>query len=606
LGVEAVHIVLSKLQPERETYSPCALIALRIGVARRRKSVGAPLRGRGLALLRTELQHSAATSVAGEAVAAPFVLSVNGALRLCATDGRALSLGGARGRAVLALLALAPDHAQPRRLIASMLWSSLELRQALARLRDVLHDLRISLEAQGCAALAGDAIAIRLCPDTVAVRLSGTPRSGTPRSGPLLPELLGIDPQLDRWLAETCGEDAAPEVRTPRGPAEPAPAEAALSLVIRPLVGFGLPAPGATEGEVTDALIAALSRLRSISLIVDGGSGPTTRGDFLLTGNLRLMGDGLRAAFRLTDTASGQIVWAEVLAPDAGGSGDFAADVAAVACACLEQRLLLLEAERASLPGAASGPRGLMLRAVLELYRLQRDGFERAGKLLRAAVTAAPDLAAAHGWLAYWHILAVGQGWAESERRALMEAAQAAERAVTLDPRDARGLAVSGHVRAFLHHEVPEAVALCGRAMEINPYLPAVLTFAGMAQAYAGELETARGHLRRALWLLPRNPHAFFTEAGLATVEMLRGEHALAIEIARGALQLQPRFTAALRAQIAALGHLGREEEARPLIRDLLTLDPRFTLARFRAAIPYRKREHLDHFVRGLRLAGLS
>jgi tetratricopeptide (TPR) repeat protein len=194
----------------------------------------------------------------------------------------------------------------------------------------------------------------------------------------------------------------------------------------------------------------------------------------------------------------------------------------------------------------------------------------------------------------------------ENERRALAEAAQAAERAVTLDPRDARGLAVSGHVRGFLRHEVPEAVALCGRALEINPNLPMAQAFAGMAQAYAGELELARAHLSRALWLLPRNPHAFFAEAGLATVEMLRGEHARAVEIARGALQLQPRFTAALRAQIAALGHLGRVEEARPLIRDMLAIDPRFTLARFRAAIPYRRREQLDHFLRGLRLAGLA
>jgi Flp pilus assembly protein TadD len=127
-----------------------------------------------------------------------------------------------------------------------------------------------------------------------------------------------------------------------------------------------------------------------------------------------------------------------------------------------------------------------------------------------------------------------------------------------------------------------------------------------MSLAYAGELDAAHTHLRRAIALLPEAPHAFFNEAGLATVQMLRGDFESATTIGRSVLQLHPRFTAALRAQIAALGHLGLAEEAKPLIRSLLSLDPGFTLARFRATAPYRVREQLEHFLRGLRLAGVS
>ena len=123
---------------------------------------------------------------------------------------------------------------------------------------------------------------------------------------------------------------------------------------------------------------------------------------------------------------------------------------------------------------------------------------------------------------------------------------------------------------------------------------------------HAGELEAARRYLKRALQLLPRNPHAFFTEAGLATVEMLLGNHEAASEIGRAVLQMQPRFTAALRARIAALGHLGRAEEAQPLVRSLLELDPGFTVARFRAAAPYVRRRDMDHFLRGLRAGGVG
>jgi tetratricopeptide (TPR) repeat protein len=301
------------------------------------------------------------------------------------------------------------------------------------------------------------------------------------------------------------------------------------------------------------------------------------------------------------------VLWSAILAPQEVTHAAFAAEVAAMACARLEHELLLLEAERAAArPLAEAGALEAALRAVPEIFRLERAGFERAGRLLAIAVRRDPRLAFAQAWLAYWNILRVGQGWATRPGEALAAAAAAAEQAVLLDPRDARALAVAGHVRGYLHHQVPEALALTRQAIEINPALPAAWTFSGMAHAYAGELETARRHLKRALALLPRNPHAFFTEAGLATVEMLLGNHEAAIAIARGVLQIQPRFTATHRAMIASLGHLGRTEEAAPLVRALLALDPGFTLQRFRAASPYVRRRDLDHFLRGLRAGGVA
>ncbi len=558
--------------------------------------------------------HSAAPAAgaAPDLTERPFTLILGSTLRLVTADGAAVQLGGQRERSVLALLALGEGHVQPRRLMASLMWSHLELRQALARLRDVLHDLRGKLQRQGCDIIGADATSAWLLAQAVEVR---PPPPGQPM--PLLPELLGLDPQLDQWLSRPPGlaqqprpdrgaRPAAPMMETVAAESEAPAQPIAIRLLLAPVSAAAGAEASLTAEAITDALITALTRVRSLSIAMEAataGGGPS---HYRLSGQLHVLDGRPRLALRLVQLASGQIVWAEVFHQDVQGPGDFATDVAALTSACLEQQLLLLEAERASRGGPLTSPREMMLAAILDLYRLQRESFTRAGRLLTAAVRAAPEMAAAHGWLAYWYILAVGQGWAENERAALLAASEAAERAVLLDPRDARGLAVSGHVRAFLHREVPEAVALCRRALDLNPNLPAVQTFAGMAHAYAGELEVARAHLKRALWLQPRDPHVFFTEAGLASVEMLRGEHAQAVEIARAALQLQPRFTAAMRAQIAALGHLGRIEEARPLIRSLLSLDPRFTLARFRAAIPYRKREHLAHFVRGLRLAGLE
>jgi tetratricopeptide (TPR) repeat protein len=520
-------------------------------------------------------------------------------------DGRSVLPGGTRPRALVALLALAPGHRMPRRLLAGLLWSGAEARHALGRLRDVLHDLRAALQAEGLDILGADASSLWLLADAVTVEAAE--RSA---GWPFLSELRGIDPQLDDWLDRAEGGPGRPpaiEARAQPDRAVP-PAMRRASVLVAPLNNLAGPRAGHLDIAATDAIVAAMSALRSVSVLVDVPGRPPPTPDYMLTGNIHLAGQRPQVSLRLVDVGGGgAVLWSSVIAPDEARPSAFAEEVAAQACARLEHELLLLEAERATLrPLAEASAQEMVLRVVPDIYRLERDAFERAGKVLAMAVRREPRLASAHAWLAYWNVLLVGQGWAGQEREALAAAGQAAEQAILLDPRDARGLAIAGHVRGFLHHQVPEALALTRQALEINPALPAGWTFSGMAHAYGGELETARRHLKRALALLPRNPHAFFTEAGLATVEMLLGNFEATLEIGRAVLQLQPRFTAALRAQIAALGHLGRAEEARPLVHAMLDLDPGFTLPRFRNAAPYVRRRDMDHFLRGLRLAGMS
>lgn len=520
-------------------------------------------------------------------------------LELTAADGACLLPGGARPRALLALLALAPGHRMPRRLLAGLLWSSTAPAQGLARLRDVLHDLR----AEGRAGLLGaDAAAIWF---ERALAVECSPRQP---GWPLLPELRGIDPALDDWLVRSeagSGEAAAgadQATRTERPGAARRP-----GVLVAPIASLAGPRTGALEVAATDAIVAALTPLRSISVLVETPGRPPPLPDYLVTGNIHLAGPRPQLALRLIDEAGGgAVLWSAILEPEEARPAAFAAEVAAMACARLEHELLLLEAERAAArPLAEASAQEAALRAVPAIFRLERQTFEQAGRLLGIAVRRDPRHAFAQAWLAYWNILLVGQGWAPRPAEALAAAAAAAEQAVLHDPRDARALAVAGHVRGYLHRQVPEAVALTRQALDINPALPAAWTFSGMAHAYGGELETARRHLRRALALLPRNPHAFFTEAGLATVEMLLGNHEAAIGIARGVRQIQPHFTATHRAMIAALGHLGRPAEAAPLVRALLELDPGFTVQRFRAAAPYVRRRDLDHFLRGLRAGGV-
>ena len=66
------------------------------------------------------------------------------------------------------------------------------------------------------------------------------------------------------------------------------------------------------------------------------------------------------------------------------------------------------------------------------------------------------------------------------------EAAQLAERAVMLDPGDARALTLAGHVRGFLSKRPQEASALHERAIALNPNLALAWCFSGLAHSYLG------------------------------------------------------------------------------------------------------------------------
>jgi hypothetical protein len=55
----------------------------------------------------------------------------------------------------------------------------------------------------------------------------------------------------------------------------------------------------------------------------------------------------------------------------------------------------------------------------------------------------------------------------------------------------------------------------------------------------------------------------------------------------------------------ASLAHLGRLDEARAHTRRLLERFPNFSISHWAEVPPYRDRRTLEHFMDGLRLAGL-
>ena len=180
-----------------------------------------------------------------------------------------------------------------------------------------------------------------------------------------------------------------------------------------------------------------------------------------------------------------------------------------------------------------------------------------------------------------------------------------ATRAITLDPADARALAIAGHVRAYLHHNLEEAMELHERALELNPNLPIAWALSGLAHTYAGLHEEAIRRIHRARELSPHDPHGFFFDMALMMPHLLRGDFETVVELGRRALALNPALTSTYKGMLSALGHLGRTAEAAAMRPQLLALDPSIQIRNTVARTPLTRAEDRALYAEGLRKAGL-
>ena len=105
--------------------------------------------------------------------------------------------------------------------------------------------------------------------------------------------------------------------------------------------------------------------------------------------------------------------------------------------------------------------------------------------------------------------------------------------------------------------------------------------------------------------LSPLDPHAYFYDTVFILVALLKREHEPAVAAGREVSEMNPAFSAACKPYLAALGHLGRGEEAALVRARLLSIEPDFSIARFLESSPFERAEDRLHDAAGLKLAGL-
>ena len=448
----------------------------------------------------------------------------------------------------------------------------------------------------------------------------------------VLADLLDATPSVETQtlLADIrTGRTARPAAPAPVAPVEPRPEPRAGSSRVGAKLGvLPLTLVGTDETEahlalgLAEEITSAMQKVRWIFLVSSGSLAQFVQGgrddmglrrafglDFALDGLVQRVGRRLRITLRLVDLRDGsQIVWARRFDRQTSDLLTLQEEVAAEVVAQIDPEILAIESRRAAQRPASSDSAAydLLLRARPRVGRRGREHFMQSGQWLRQAISLEPDFAASYAWYACWLGLLVGQGWARDRDAAVNDAAYHAERAVTLDTQDAKGLTIAGHVRASLQRRIREGIALHERALALNPNLAMAWALSGLAHLYLGDWEEGERRLLRYKQLAPTDPHAFHYDTGFSLVALAKRDYEAVIIAGRNVSEMNPAFSSACEPYLAALGFLGQMQEAAVVRRRLLAIDPGFSVERYLRDSPYERMEDREHAARGLRLAGVT
>ena len=223
-----------------------------------------------------------------------------------------------------------------------------------------------------------------------------------------------------------------------------------------------------------------------------------------------------------------------------------------------------------------------------------------------AALEADPGYAEALGTLTDSVNTRTIQGWHESWSRGVDEATRLAARAVEVGPENSTCLVSAPFVYGVLSPRFDEAYELANRAVMVHPNSVFVCHRAGAVYAVCGESDRAIACCEAACRMNPLDTKkaATSTYAVLATALYMAGRYEEAIGAGRRSLAFAPQTTVARKFVAASLAQLGRTDEARVEIAELLRHQPGASVALF-AQQPFRHKWMRELHVEGLRKAGL-
>ena len=420
---------------------------------------------------------------------------------------------------------------------------------------------------------------------------------------------------------QTGGEGAAPAEQT-TSPREPEPQIILTDrpgIAVLPFINMsGDRAQEYFSDGISEDIITALSKLRWFFVIARNSSfvykGRSVHINeiarelgvrYVVEGSVRRSGDQVRICAQLNDVTTGSHLWAERY--DRSIEDVFAVqdEITEAIVAAVEPHLYAAESFRAQhKPPGSLDAWDLVMRALSHYWRVTRQDNTVAQALLEKAIDIDPHYGKALGLLANSRIFGAHMGWA-SMASVMPIATREALAAVEADSEDAWAHIGLAYTYLFARR-FDDAVAEFELALRLNPNFAFSLAFYAVTLCYAGRYDDGDVAIRRALRLSPRDPMAAIYQGVGAYIQFAAGKYQEAIRFARESLRQRADFVGAHRVLTAAAGMTGDRELAAIALQGLRQAQPNISLEWIARELPMKQAEDREHYLDGLRRAGLK
>ena len=371
---------------------------------------------------------------------------------------------------------------------------------------------------------------------------------------------------------------------------------------------------------ITEDIITALSHISRL-LVVARNSTFTYKGQavdvkqvsreqgvrYVLEGSVRKAGNRVRVTAQLIDATTGHHLWAERYDRDLEDIFAVQDEITREVVIALDVRLIRGEQARFWSSGTKNLEAWECVRLATDLVgRGTLEGLREAHQLCKRALDLDPNYATAWtklGW-AHHNEVDVGFGYDSkgSREAGLGSALDCAKKALELDPScaDAYCLLAICHLSKGEHDQ---AIVMSEKSVVLAPNHAEVLAVSAITQNKSGRPERSLELIRKAMRLSPIYPTWHLWVLGTAC--RLTGQTDSAIGAFEAAIKRKADYLAPLVGLASTLGEVGREEDAKTSVSEILRIDPDFSIKKYMDGLSYRDPAESARFEEGLRKAGL-
>jgi adenylate cyclase len=324
---------------------------------------------------------------------------------------------------------------------------------------------------------------------------------------------------------------------------------------------------------------------------------------YVLEGSLRKAANRIRVTAQLVETETGKHVWAERYDRDLADIFAVQDEISEAVTIAIAPAIAEAERQRAmrnppdSLDAWAAYQRGLW-----HYSKFTSDDNALAQKFLQQAIDLDPNFSGSYVGLALAQNQATEFGTLGLPET-LSSVAALARRAVALDGADAEARSLLA-ATFWRRGDYEDALAEAERALATAPNLAAAHHMLGATLIHSGRPKDGLAAIERSIRLDPRAQQSAGRMSQVAMGSYLCRDYEAAIAAAKRAIREHPEFPNTYRWLAAALGQVGRIEEAEQALEKAIAVAPAGFEMYVRQRVPWHRPEDYAHMLEGLRKAG--